>query len=77
MIVSINKKQVEIFQGATLADVVLAYSGRSFRLLKHEKLHIYDRFGNLTEPDGPAHDGQIITLKLSQPDSIKSTTSIE
>ena len=63
MRVFINNTGLTIFSGARLSEIILAYSGRSFKMLKNGHLNIYDRFGNLTEPDGPSFDGQRFFLK--------------
>lgn len=66
MIVTLNKKKITIFKGATLSDLVLAYSSRSYKMLKNNKLCIFDQFGNLTESDGPVYNGQIFFLRRSE-----------
>ena len=63
MKVTLNKSEIIIFKGATISDMVLAYSERSYKMLKNGKLCVYDRFGNLTETDGPVYEGQIFFLK--------------
>ena len=66
MKVIINKSEISIFRGATISDLVLAYSERSHKMLKNGKLCVYDRFGNITEPDGPVYDGQMFFLKRAE-----------
>lgn len=63
MKVTINKTVITLFKGATISDLVLAYSIRSFKMLKKGTLCVYDRFGNLTETDGPVYEGQLFYLK--------------
>jgi len=63
MKVTINKNVITLFKGATIGDMVLAYSQRSYKMLKKGKLCVYDRFGNRTEPDGPVYEGQLFYLK--------------
>lgn len=63
MIVFINEKKISVFKGATLADAVLAYSKENFMKLQDGSLGIFDRFGFLTESDGPAIEGQHYSLK--------------
>ncbi|MEI6061425.1 MAG: hypothetical protein WCR72_12005 [Bacteroidota bacterium] len=63
MKVILNKNELTLFKGATISDMVLAYSERSYKMLKNGKLCVYDRFGNLTENDGPIYEGQIFYLK--------------
>ncbi|MFA5971821.1 MAG: hypothetical protein WC780_05685 [Lentimicrobiaceae bacterium] len=66
MKVTLNKSEIIIFKGATVSDLVLAYSVRSHKMLQHGKLRVYDRFGNLTEPDGPVYEGQMFFLKRAE-----------
>jgi hypothetical protein len=66
MRVYINRKVVDIFQGATLGDVVLAYSKRCFKMVMSGYLDVYDRFGYLTSVDGAVSDGQHFTLKVAK-----------
>jgi hypothetical protein len=63
MKVYINKKEVCIFAEACIRDALRAYSSRSLRMVLTGKLSVFDRFGNLTEPDGPLIEGQQLTLK--------------
>jgi hypothetical protein len=64
MKVYLNEKEIIIFSGATLGDIVLAYSEHSYKMLKSGNLGIFDRFGFLTEPDGPIVEGQHFFLKI-------------
>ncbi len=66
MKVILNKSEIIIFKGATISDLVLAYSPRSHKMLKGGKLCVFDRFGNLTETDGPVYDGQMFFLKRAE-----------
>ncbi len=66
MKVFINNSGVSVFKGATLMDAVHSYSGRTARLLKSGYFSIFDRFGNLTETDGPVAEGQHFFIKLSK-----------
>jgi hypothetical protein len=66
MTVTINNSNITIFKGATISDLVLAYSVRSHKMLKNGKLCVYDRFGNLTEIDGPVYEGQLFYLKRAE-----------
>lgn len=63
MKVFINKREVTIFTGARLSDAVLAYSKHAYKMLLSNKLILTDRFGNLTEPDGPVTEGQKFRLR--------------
>jgi hypothetical protein len=66
MKVFINDKEISIFKGACIRDALLAYSPRSLKMTLAGKLSVLDRFGNLTEPDGPLIEGQRITLKRAK-----------
>jgi hypothetical protein len=66
MKVYLNKTEISIFKGARISELVLAYSQRSYKMLKSGKLCVYDRFGNLTETDGPVYEGQVFFLKRAE-----------
>ena len=66
MKVTLNKSEITIFKGAKISDLVLAYSERSYKMLVAGKLSVYDRFGNLTEIDGPVYEGQVFILKRAE-----------
>lgn len=66
MKVTLNHSEVIIFKGATVGEMVLAYSVRSHKMLISGKLCVYDRFGNLTEIDGPVYNGQLFFLKRAE-----------
>lgn len=65
MNVFLNNKEITIFKGAVIKDIVLAYSKISFKRLKSGYLSVYDRFGFLTEPDGAVLDGQHFYLRIT------------
>jgi len=67
MIVYINHKAISIFKGAIVLDAIRAYSAYSLKQVMSGKLLIMDRFGNITDPDGPMREGQILSLKRNQP----------
>jgi hypothetical protein len=62
--VFLNHREMTIFKGATIRDVVLAYSKSSYKRLISGYLNVYDRFGFQTEPDGPVMEGQHFYLKV-------------
>lgn len=63
MTVFVNNHQVSIFQGATVGDAVLAYSKNSWKKVKNGQFFITDRFGFITETDGPLKENQRIFIK--------------
>jgi hypothetical protein len=64
MKVFLNNKELIVFKGATLGELVLFYSKTSFKKLKTGYLGIFDRFGYLTEPGGPAFEGGRYYLRI-------------
>jgi hypothetical protein len=66
MKVTLNNNEIILFKGATISEMVLVYSVRSHKMLKSGKLCVYDRFGNLTETDGPVYEGQLFFLKRAE-----------
>lgn len=62
----INNFEINIFKGATIRDAVLAYSKHSSKKLNSGYLAVYDRFGFLTEPDGPVSEGRHFFLKVKR-----------
>jgi len=67
MIVYINHKAISIFKGAIVLDAIRAYSAYSLKQVMNGKLFIMDKFGNITDPDGPLLEGQKLSLKRKQP----------
>jgi hypothetical protein len=65
MVVFVNGKKVSIFRGATIQDVVRAYSLTSSKRLVSGYLAVYDCFGYRTEPDGPAVEGGQYFLRVA------------
>lgn len=63
MKVFVNRKEITIFTGARVIDAVRAYSLRSAGLVLKGVYSVFDRFGNITEPDGRLSDGQILTIR--------------
>jgi hypothetical protein len=59
----INNIEVSIHKGATVRDLVLAYSSVSYNRWKKGHLQVYDRFENLTEADGPVSENQRFFLR--------------
>jgi len=63
--VFLNNKEITIFKGAVIKDIVLAYSKTSYKRLGSRYLSVYDRFGFQTEEDGPVSEGQQFYLKVT------------
>jgi len=64
----VNKQEIEVFRGATVADLVLAFSESDWKLLKEGRISVYDHYGNLTEADGPIIEGQHFFLNHNNDD---------
>ncbi|MEI6747562.1 MAG: hypothetical protein ACOYMF_10000 [Bacteroidales bacterium] len=70
MNVYINQKEIQIFDGATVRDAVLAYDKKAHEFLLKGKLAVHDRFGNLLENDGELTPNQLITIEPTHSDEI-------
>jgi len=66
MIVFINDQKIEIFSGAMVMDAILQYSKDEYTRLRNGQTLVFDRFGNITEPDGALTEGQILYLKKTE-----------
>lgn len=63
MTIFINNQKIEIFRGAMVRDAILRYSKDDYDLLQCGRIMVFDRFGNITEPDGELTEGQVLYLK--------------
>jgi hypothetical protein len=70
MKIFINQKEVQVFNGATVKDAVLAYDRKAHEFLLKGKLAVHDRYGNLLESDGELNEEQQITLETTHSDEI-------
>jgi len=66
MKIFVNRKEITIFTGARVIDAVRKYSLRSAGMLLKGSLTVYDRFGNITEPDGRLTDEQQLTIRKTK-----------
>lgn len=66
MKVFVNRKEIAIFTGARVIDALRNYSLRSAGLVVKGIYTVYDRYGNITEPDGRLTDGQILTIRKTK-----------
>jgi hypothetical protein len=62
----LNNREITLFKGARLSDLVLAYSRKGHKMLLSGQLIVCDRFGNQTESDGPVTEGQVFVLKRNR-----------
>lgn len=65
MVIFINSKKIAVFGGAILQDAMRVYSLASSKRLASGYLAVYDRFGFVTEPDGPAVEGGHYFLRVA------------
>ena len=70
MNVNVNQKEIQVFDGATVKDAVLAYDKKAHEFLLKGKLAVRDRFDNLLENDGELTSGQLITIEPTHSDEI-------
>jgi hypothetical protein len=68
MKIFINQKEIQVFDGATVKDAVLAYDKKAHEFLLNGKLAVHDRFGNLMENDGELTDEQQINIEPTHSD---------
>lgn len=62
MTVQINDKEIEIFTGATVKDVLLKYSKEKYQLALCGKAIIVDKNNNPVELNGEVSEGQRLYL---------------
>jgi hypothetical protein len=64
MIVFINDRKLEVFEGAHLQDAVLAYSKSAYQLLLKGEICLKDERGNGMDSDGRLWEGiQLYIIK--------------
>jgi hypothetical protein len=62
MNVTVNSENVEIFQGATVADALRAWSPEAFRDVKKGARRVTDKRGREVLLDGELAEGQALTV---------------
>lgn len=72
MKVYLNNREITVFKGATVGEIVMVYSKHSYHRLKSGYFSVYDRYGYLTEPDGPSREGQQFFLKVTRKERMVS-----
>ncbi|MCP5104494.1 MAG: hypothetical protein GY950_13995 [bacterium] len=58
MTVQMNDKEINVFAGARVRDVLLKYSKESYRAALSETLSVVDKNENAVDLDGEVSDGQ-------------------
>ena len=67
MKVKVNRRTLELFQGATVRHALLRYfSVRKMDLSLVEKVQVTDASGHRTDLDAPLREGQTVKFKLPE-----------
>ena len=65
MKVKVNRRTIDIFEGARIRQALLRYfTIRKMDLSLVEKVSVYDAYGHLTDLDAPLSEGQTVKFKL-------------
>jgi len=63
VIVFLNDRQLEIFEGARVKDAVLKYSKEKYRSTRSGETVVTDKYDNTVDPEGELADDQRLYLK--------------
>ncbi len=63
MIVFLNDRQVEIFEGARVKDAVLKFAKEKYRSSLSGETIVTDKYDNPVDPDGELSDDQRLYLQ--------------
>lgn len=64
MTVKVNRRMVELFEGARVRDAVLRYLVlRKMNVKLYQTAMVEDEWGHEIGEDAPLHDGQVIKVK--------------
>lgn len=67
MKVKVNRRTLELFQGATVRHALLKYfSVRKMDLSLVEQAEVFDGYGHRTDLDAPLKEGQTVKIKLPE-----------
>lgn len=67
MKVKVNRRTLELFEGASIRHALLKYfSLRKMDLSLVEEVEVYDAYGHLTDLDAPLREGQIVKFKIPE-----------
>jgi len=61
--IRINRTELELFSGATIADAVLSYYALHRKKIPKIFPAVKDRFGNFVAPDGRLSEGNQLYIK--------------
>lgn len=67
MKIKVNRRTLELFEGATVRHALLKYfSIRKMDLSLVEEVQVFDGYGHRTDLDAPLKDGQTVRYKLPE-----------
>ena len=66
MIVFLNDRQLELFEGARVKDAVLNYSKEEYRSTRAGETIVTDKYENAIDPEGELSDDQRLYLKKNK-----------
>lgn len=66
MIVFLNDRQLELFEGARVKDAVLKYSKEKYRSTRAGETVVTDKYDNEIDPEGELSDDQRLYLKKNK-----------
>lgn len=66
MIVYLNDRQLEIFEGARVKDAVLKFAKEKYRAVNAGETIVMDKHNNPVEPDGELSDDQRLYLQTNK-----------
>ena len=67
MKIKVNRRTLELFEGATVRHALLKYfSLRKMDLSLVEEAAVFDGYGHRTDLDAPLREGQIVKYKLPE-----------
>ena len=67
MKVKVNRRTLELFEGATVRHALLKYfSIRKMDLSLVDEVTVFDAYGHLTDLDAPLREGQTVKYKLPE-----------
>ena len=68
MIVFLNDRQLEMFEGARVKDAVLKYSKEKYHSTRSGKTIVADKYNNPVDPEGElSHDQRLYLQNYKEP----------
>lgn len=66
MRIKLNDKEMEIFSGARVKDVVMKYSRWTWRQVRTGRKAVFDRYGHEVAPDGELSGGEDLSIRVPE-----------